>query len=105
MSPDFRSLPLGFPEFWRIQLPQSPSQRCPDGAIANEARNHVNIRCHPFGVNGSTITTTGGFQHQLYAIATIVAQVLFIRSRLRLDLPRILRLLQRYRLIDLHTKS
>ena len=22
MSPDFRSLPLGFPEFWRIQLPQ-----------------------------------------------------------------------------------
>ena len=29
MSPDFRSLPLGFPEFWRIQLPQSPSRRCP----------------------------------------------------------------------------
>ena len=28
MSPDFRSLPRGFPEFWRIQLPQSPSRRC-----------------------------------------------------------------------------
>ena len=27
MSPDFRSLSLGFPEFWRIQLPQSPSRR------------------------------------------------------------------------------
>ena len=29
MSPDFRSLPLGFPEFWRIQLPKNPSRRCP----------------------------------------------------------------------------
>ena len=31
MSPDFRSLPLGFPEFWRIQLPQNPSRRCHSG--------------------------------------------------------------------------
>ena len=27
MSPDFWSFPLGFPEFWRIQLPQSSSRR------------------------------------------------------------------------------
>ena len=31
MPPDFRSLPLWFPEFWRIQLPQSPSRRCRPG--------------------------------------------------------------------------
>ena len=28
MPPDFRSLSPRFPEFWRIQLPQNPSQRC-----------------------------------------------------------------------------
>ena len=26
MSPDFRLLPLRFPEFWRTQLPLNPSQ-------------------------------------------------------------------------------
>ena len=39
MSPDFRSLPLEFPEFWRIQLPQSPSRRCHSGLEAHCIQN------------------------------------------------------------------
>ena len=75
MSPDFRSLPLGFPEFWRIQLPQSPSRRCPDGATANEVTNHVTFAVTPFGANGFTVTTTDGFHRRLHAITTIVAEI------------------------------
>ena len=61
MSPDFRSLPLGFPEFWRIQLPQSPSRRCPVGRKRMKREITFKLAVTPFGVNGSIIVTTDGF--------------------------------------------
>ena len=56
MSPDFRSLPLEFTGFWRIQVPQSPA--LPSGAEVSstssprdltfpEFSDVRNFRCHP----------------------------------------------------------
>ena len=60
------------PENWLISpLPQSPSRRCPDSATANEARNHVIIRCHP--IRGSRFYSHDN--RRLYAITTIVAEI------------------------------
>ena len=74
MSPDFRSLSLGFSEFWGIQLPKSPSRSCWVGRIVNEARNRAQTRCHPIRGYGFIIPTTDGFHRRLYAVATIVAE-------------------------------
>ena len=46
MSPDFRSLPLGFPEFWRIQLPQNPSRQPPKWPGLTVASNTPPVHCH-----------------------------------------------------------